>query len=82
MHRKEENITENRTTQKTIPNIQSMKKKTQFVQEYHFVGRQKRRYRNLKSEKSQDYSQKAQRNYTFAHFISVLVQSDLQRHYL
>ncbi len=81
MHRKEENITENRTTQKTIPNIQSMKK-TPFVQEYHFVGRQKRRYRNLKSEKSQDYSQKAQRNSTFANFISVLVQSDLQRHYL
>jgi hypothetical protein len=30
MHRKEENITENRTTLKTVPNIQSMRKLNLF----------------------------------------------------
>ncbi len=81
MHRKEENITENRTTQKTIYQTFNQWRKLSLFNNI-ILWADKNEGRNLKSEKSQDYSQKAQRNSTSANFISVLVHSDLQRHYL
>ncbi len=65
MHQKEENLTENHTTP-TVSEIytkQSTKEEnSSFFHEYCFVERQKRRCINLKSETSQDYSQKPQQN--------------------